>query len=375
MANEPDRLRVALVLGSSTGGMGTHVRSLVQGLCRAGDQVQVYCPAATADQFGFADAGAGVTPVEIPASPGVRDLAAVAELRRGLAAAADGGLVVHAHGLRAGLVAAWARPGPLPLIVTWHNMVLGDGTKARVLRLGERLVARSADVTLGASEDLVARAQALGARDARFGPVAAAPRRRSHRDRNAIRAELSIGDRPLILSVGRLHPQKGYRTLIEAATRWRDLTPAPVVAIAGTGPSYRELAAAILTRRAPVMLLGHRDDVPDLLGAAHIAVVTSEWEARQLFAQEALSAGVPLVATDVGGLPGLVGDAATLVPAGDADALDAAVRALLADPHLRARYAAAGPAQAATWPTEAETVAQVRSVYAELVERVGQVRP
>ena len=72
--------------------------------------------------------------------------------------------------------------------------------------------------------------------------------------------------------------------------------------------------------------------MPDLLAAADLAVVTSDWEARQLFAQEALRAGVPLVATAVGGLPDLVGDAAVLVPPGDVDALDAAVRELLGRP-------------------------------------------
>jgi glycosyltransferase involved in cell wall biosynthesis len=138
------------------------------------------------------------------------------------------------------------------------------------------------------------------------------------------------------------------------------------VVIAGSGPSYLHLTARISAVRAPVMLLGHRQDVADLLAAADLAVVTSVWEARQLFAQEALRAGVPLVATTVGGLPELVGDAAVLVPAGDVDALDRAVRELLDDPAARARYARAGEAQASLWPTSAQTVAQVQAVYAEL---------
>ena len=94
-----------------------------------------------------------------------------------------------------------------------------------------------------------------------------------------------------------------------------------------------QLAGADLATARAGDLLGHRTDVADLLAAADLAVVTSDWEARQLFAQEALRAGVPLVATAVGGLPELVGDAAVLVPPGDVDALDAAVRRLLDDPH------------------------------------------
>jgi glycosyltransferase involved in cell wall biosynthesis len=75
------------------------------------------------------------------------------------------------------------------------------------------------------------------------------------------------------------------------------------------------------------------------------------------------------VATSVGGLPELVGDAAVLVPPGDPLALAAAVSSLLADPARRAELALAGPAQAETWPTESDTVAQVLSVYDELTSQ------
>jgi glycosyltransferase involved in cell wall biosynthesis len=364
-------LRIGLVLGSSTGGMGRHVLSLVRGLTAHGAAVSVYCPATTEAQFDFAGAGATVAPLEIPARPGGRDLGAVGDLRRLLKA--DPVTVLHAHGLRAGLVAALARPSSTPLVVTWHNPVLGSGVRERALRVAERVVARSADITLGASEDLVARARALGARDARLGPVAAPALPVSPGGADLVRAELEAVGRPLIVSVGRLHPQKGYHNFIAAAARWRGLDPKPVVVIAGTGPAYRQLAAQILSTRAPVTLLGHRDDVGDLLAAADLAVVSSVWEARQLFAQEALRSGTPLVATRVGGLPDLVGDAAVLVPPDDVDALDAAVRTLLDDEAMRARYAAAGIARAAIWPTESQTVELVRAVYADLV--ASAVRP
>lgn len=116
----------------------------------------------------------------------------------------------------------------------------------------------------------------------------------------------------------------------------------------------------------PVRLVGRRDDITELLAAADIAVLPSRWEARSLLAQEALRLGVPLVATAVGGVPELVGDAALLVPYGDAEALAAAVVRLLADPEARRALAAAGRAQAESWPTEDETVAQVLAVYDEL---------
>lgn len=355
---------VALVLASSTGGVGQHVRSVVRGLTAAGASVLVCGPAATQDQFDFTVAGARFVPVEIPASPTPADARAVTALRKALADVPVD--VVHAHGLRAGLVAVLARPAA-PLVVTWHNAVLARGVRGRLSRIVERIVARNVRVALGASADLVERAAALGAADARLAPVAApalpAPRRR----RAAVRAEFGVGpDRPLILSVGRLHPQKRYDILVDAAARWRTRNPAPAVVIAGSGPAYLQLAARISTARAPVTLLGHRTDVADLLAGADLAVVTSDWEARQLFAQEALRAGVPLVATAVGGLPELVGDDALLVPPGDVDAVDVAVRDLLDDDARRSELARRGADRAATWPTEADTVAALLDVYAEL---------
>ncbi|GAB1641564.1 glycosyltransferase family 4 protein [Krasilnikovia sp. MM14-A1259] len=352
---------VALVLASSTGGVGRHVASLTRGLVAAGCPVVVCGPAATDELFGFTAAGADFVPVEIPANPGPQDSGAIRAVRRALAERDVD--VVHAHGLRAGFVAALARPR-VPLVVTWHNAVLARGLRGQASSLVERIVARAADLTLGASEDLVRRATAVGARQARLGPVAAPDVRLARRSRAQVRAEFRLKPGgPLILSVGRLHPQKRYDVLVDAAARWRDLDPAPAVVVAGSGPSYMPLAQRASAKRAPFFLLGHRTDVPDLLAGADLAVVTSDWEARQLFAQEAMRAGVPLVATAVGGLPGLVGDAAVLVPPGDVDALDAAVRELLADPQRLADLAQRGPQRAATWPTEDDTVADVRAAY------------
>ncbi|HET6480310.1 MAG TPA: glycosyltransferase family 4 protein [Actinoplanes sp.] len=356
---------VALVLASSTGGVGQHVASLARGLVAAGCDVLVCGPAATDELFGFAAAGAAFVPVEIPASPGPQDASAVRQLRGALATRRPD--VVHAHGFRAGFVAQLARAGA-PLIVTWHNSVLSrKGLRGQASALVERVVARGATLTLGASDDLVERAITLGARHARLGAVAAPALPRPRRTRSAVRAEFRLRPQtPLILSVGRLHPQKRYDLLVEASARWRGLDPAPVVVVAGSGPSYMSLAQLASQWHAPFQLLGHRTDVADLLLGADLAVITSDWEARQLFAQETLESGVPLISTAVGGLPGLVGDAALLIPPGDVDALDNAVRAMLADPQLRADYAARGPVQAASWPREADTVVDVLAAYAEV---------
>jgi glycosyltransferase involved in cell wall biosynthesis len=359
-------VHVALVLATSTGGTGRHVASLARGLVSAGHTVTVLGPAATEAQFGFTERGAAFIAVEIPASPKPGDVAAVRALRTALRGL-DELAVIHAHSLRAGLVASLARPDGTPLVVTWHNVPMARGLRGRLYSRLERHVARAADVTLAVSNDLVERAQELGARDVRHAAVPAPPLPPPARTRDEVRDELGVdAGRPLILAVGRLHPQKGHEVLVAAAAKLRERTPRPYVAIAGSGPQYLALAARISAERAPVTLIGDRDDVPDLLAAADLVVSTSVWEGQPLFVQEALAAGAPLVATAVGGTPEVVGEAALLVPPHDVDAVAEAITRMLDDGDLRAGYRQRGLAQAATWPTEADTLAQVEAVYTEL---------
>jgi len=175
--------------------------------------------------------------------------------------------------------------------------------------------------------------------------------------------------RPVVLAVGRLAPQKDFGTLLAAAARWRDLDPLPLLAIAGDGPLAGELRAQSASVGVDAAFLGHRDDVPSLLAAATVFVLPSQWEGQPLVLQEALRAGAAIVATRVGGVPDLVGDAAVLVPPGDAQALAAAVRAVLADPSLAARLRTAAAARGVALPTPADAVAVALAAYARAPAR------
>jgi glycosyltransferase involved in cell wall biosynthesis len=97
--------------------------------------------------------------------------------------------------------------------------------------------------------------------------------------------------------------------------------------------------------------------------------MTSTWEARALVVQEAMRAGVPVVATAVGGVPELTGDAAVLVPPGDARAVATAVGRLLDDERRRRDVAGRALLRAAEWPDEDDTARAVAAVYREFVER------
>ncbi len=350
---------VTLVLGTSTGGVGVHVASLVRGLGAHGWHANVCGPQATDDLFGFSRAGATFTPVHIAGA--ARDPFAAVAVRR----VSAGSALVHAHGLRAATVASLT--GRHPLVVTWHNAVIAEpGLRRRVLALGERHVARAADIALCVSADLERRVHALGGRDVRPGPVAA-PLREAEQFPSEVRCELGIDAGPMVLSVGRLHPQKGHDVLIDGAATLSERWPGLRVVIAGDGPQRAELETLIAARRAPVTLLGRRDDVPDLLRAADVIVWASIWEGSPLTVQEALRAGRPLVATRAGGLPDVVGDGAALVAPGDPGALAEAIGRVLADDAWAATLAARAAEVAQRLPTEHDTVAQVEAIYRELL--------
>jgi len=371
-------LRVGFVLGTTAGGAGRHAAMLADACADAGALVRVFGPASTrallaagrADMIGFDEVA--ITDRPRPAG----DARAVLRLRRLLAAMRPD--VVHAHGMRAGAFAAlalWsgrrirgiAPPGQLsgrrrpPLVVTVHNAPPSGARLAVIYLVLERLVSRRADVLLCVSPDLSDRMRKLGARDVRRAVVAAA----ASPDQSP--AALDADSRPVVLAVGRLAPQKGFGTLLEAAANWRGREPAPLVVIAGSGPLAQDLARQAAELEVDARLIGARDDVAGLLATADVFVLPSRWEGQPLILQEALRAGRPIVASDVGGVRDLTGDdAALLVPANDPAALSHAVLAVLDEPELAARLAKAALSRAASLPSEADAAAAALRLYGQL---------
>jgi glycosyltransferase involved in cell wall biosynthesis len=337
-------MRIGMLLAESRGGIGQHVASLVPRFLTAGHEVLVCAPPGTAEHFDFG--GATV----VTQAAGLR-----------------GSDVVHAHGYRAGMTALRDRSRLRPLVVTWHNAVIAPGPRGLVMRMGQRLVARGADLTLGASSDLVDLAKSLGARQARLAPVAAPAIPQVRTPAADVRSSLGLSDQSLVLTVGRLAPQKDYPTLLSVAASVRESNPDVVFAIVGDGPLRDNLQARIDAEELPVRLLGHRNDVADLLGAADVFLLTSHWEARALVIQEALQVGVPVVATAVGGVPELVEDSAVLAFPGDADGLADGVRAVLAEPETANAMRTRGRELAARWQDEDAVAKNLLDIYAGLV--------
>jgi len=138
------------------------------------------------------------------------------------------------------------------------------------------------------------------------------------------------GDGPLVASVGALVDHKAHWVLVEAMAR----LPGARCVIAGEGPlrSALEERIARLGLEGRVRLLGQRDDIPAVFAAADLFVHPSVEEGMGQVVVEAMAAGVPVLVTDAGGLPEVVGPGASTAPAGDPEALAAAVAARLEQP-------------------------------------------
>ncbi len=164
-------------------------------------------------------------------------------------------------------------------------------------------------------------------------------------DRASVRRELGLsGNAVVCLNVGSLTKQKNRRTLLDATARLSDMKALRVLVV-GSGPEREKLEARAdelgLSRR--VLFLGQRLDIPDLLAASDIFVLSSDWEGLPITILEAMTSGVPCVATAVGGVPEALTDGVTgvTVEPRDPRALADGIRALARDPELRARMAAA----------------------------------
>ena len=163
-----------------------------------------------------------------------------------------------------------------------------------------------------------------------------------------LRNEFAADGAPLLLMVGRLHPEKGYQFLFEAMAKLKNSLDKPIrLLVAGTGPlldSYRQQVES-LSCTDTVHFLGFRKDVADLMAAADLVVLPSVAEAfGTSVTTEAIYLGTPVVATRVGGIPEIVNDGidGVLVPPANSQALADAIANLLRDPERRRRLAGAG---------------------------------
>jgi glycosyltransferase involved in cell wall biosynthesis len=283
----------------------------------------------------LADAGVEVLALERGSK---LDLAAWRPLVRRLR---DGVDVVHAHMFGSNV---WGtvlgRLTRVPVVVAHEHTWSFEGRPLRRL-LDRELVGRFADAFVAvAAEDRrkMIEVEGVDPDKIRLIPNGIPDRETPSAD---VRAELGVApDAPVLGIVCELRAQKALEVLFEAAVRLREELPALKVLVAGDGPERERLEAEVrrLGLEETVLLLGIRRDVPALLDALDVAMLSSDYEGSPLSVMEYMAAAKPIVSTRVGGVPELVEDGvhAVLVPPRDPQALAQAVAELLRDPE-RAR--------------------------------------
>jgi glycosyltransferase involved in cell wall biosynthesis len=331
--------------------------------------------------------GHGVRPIVIPDivgefSLGPRELCALVRLYRVMRQVRPD--VVHTHTAKAGFLGRLAaRLARVPVVVhTFHGHVLHgyySPRKSQLLRRMERALAHLTDRIIAVSEhvkrDLVGHGVAPAER-IEVIPLGLEldPFLHSAPCRGAFRRELQLnGVARVVGIVGRIFPIKNHHLFLEAASLVAREEPTARFVIVGDGPLRAELErqaqATGLADRA--IFTGWRRDLPGIYADMDVLAVTSHNEGTPVSAIEAMAAGCPVVATNVGGLPDLICDGETgyLVPPGDARAVATALLHLLHRPETARRMGETARMAVRQRFSAQRLIADVEQLYLGLLER------
>lgn len=388
---------LATLGGKKTGGMNVYVRDYSRQLARLGIKVDIFTRSEDDCQpMVRHDLGNGARVIHITAGPEEpipvpRIADHLEEFSEGLLAFADSeGLnyqLLHSHYWLSGLVAEKIRPylGDIPTVQMFHTLghmknriARSDQERAAAIRIeGEQRVMDSADRIVAATQAEYAQLHWLYTVDMnkvdvippgvdleRFSPI------------NKAYAKSQVGiaaDHRNILFAGRIEPLKGIDTLLCAMSLIKNHNSLAVedvsVTIVGGDPwsddQSHEMARLQELREELgvtdiVTFLGAKDQevLPNYYAAAEMVVMPSHYESFGLVALEAMAMGIPVIASEVGGLAFLVkdGDNGFLVPSRDPEALAERIYTLLMDPACRRRIGANAReyAQGYAWPRIAE---------------------
>jgi len=339
-------VRIAYVItrSDSIGGAHIHVRDVATAMMAAGHQVTVlvghsgpFTEELEQHQIPFTSLRYLVRPI----SPHL-DIAALVELLGHLRELQPD--LVSAHSSKAGWLARVAgQMLGIPVIFTAHGWAFADGVP-----LFRRKIYLTAEKIAGT---LPARIITVSDYDRRLaiGHGVVGPEKvvTIHNGMPDIGQELSATpgtDPPRIVMVARFAEQKDHQTLVRALGELRDLDWS--LDLVGDGPLRPTISSLVqeigLDRR--IRLLGFRRDVAQVLASAQVFVLASKWEGFPRTILEAMRAGLPVVASDVGGVSEAVADKKTgfLVTPNDEQALTGALRRLIGEPDTRKRMGESG---------------------------------
>lgn len=346
MSADP-RLGVAVVCLSGVGGSGIVAADVAAGLAMRGHRVHLVSDRAP---FRLEDLDIAVPfhTVELPDSPALRCPPITIALAGKLADVVEQERldVIHVHyavpnAVAAQLARAALGPGAPPAVVTLHGTdVVPLGTDPAYRRVVRRALL-DASVWTAPSQHLASLAAAEldlpAERVVRVVPNFVDPRRFEGRPRRG------GGGRFTVIHVSNFRPVKRVPDAVAAFARLSEQVDARLLLV-GDGPERDAVEAGVraLGLSGRVRFLGVRHDVARWLAESDVAIVPSASESFGLSALEALAAGLPVVATRVGGLSDVVRDGETglLAEVGDVEGLAARLLRLARDPDLRARMGA-----------------------------------
>ena len=245
-----------------------------------------------------------------------------------------------------------------------------------VLRRGDRIIAVGEDVRRALIDN---EGFPPGRVEVVYNGVDTGAFAESARHREAVRREIGVGAGDFVLmQVARLDPIKDHATAVRAVGRAAERRGDVRLVIVGEGAEAGPIDDLIrgLGLGDHVLRLGVRSDVARLLGAADAVLLTSRSEGIPLTLIEGMAAGLPVVATRVGGVPEVVaeGETGLLAPAGDADALAAHILRLADDRDLRERLGRAGRERARTSFDEGRMIAAYDRIYGGFAGRAAGAR-
>lgn len=364
-------LRVAFVVtrADSFGGASVHVRDFSRLLIASGHEAMVFIGGEGPVVDALRQAG---VPVRILRHLGrairpVADLRALWEL--GVALDRYRPHIVSTHTSKAGFIgrlAAWGMG--FPVVYTPHCWSFVDGfPNAKLYLWAERLArpfGRRIVMVSDAERDEGLRGRVGSARHlvtVHNGMPDIAPELRANPARTP----------PRLTMIGRCEPQKDHRTLLRALACVKDLEWS--LDFVGDGPMRAHVESEIwqLGLSARVRILGYRSDVAAILSQSQIFALITNWESFPRSIIEAMRAGLPVVATAVGGAAESVAHGRTgfVVPRGDVGALAARLRELIAQPELRSAFGAAGRLRYEENFTLAHMVRKTAAVWADVLGR------
>ena len=331
-------LSILHVSQPTEGGVGRYVADLAADQVARGWRVLVASPTYGDLAAQTMDAGAGHLPWTAGRAPGPGSALDATRLSRIVREARPD--LVHLHSSKAGFAGRLALRGRLPTIFQPHawsfEAVSGPVRPAAIA--WERSAARWATVLLCVSQAERRRGEEHGIHanwrvipngvDPRLWPEATAE------ERSEARKRVGLDDRPTVVCVGRLAPQKGQDLLLAAWPAVTKEIPGAQLALVGDGPDLEKLRAQAA---GAVVFAGQRDDVADWLAAADVVAFPSRWEGMSIGLLEAMARGRSVVAADVPGAAEALDETGDgLVPPEDSHALARAIVARLGDPGLAA---------------------------------------